>query len=304
MPSLVAELQADALNSKFALTDLLQKCLVVATKLGVSELADWARRELDGYGENPVPEYRIVYGDPQVFNPYHGYQPLHFGDPKHAEAFSSMQFNQPIGELEYDLRRAEKAGSGSFQIGYSQQAENMLMQAIKFRLRPSLHVSSSRFRRILDAVRKIVLEWSLKLESDGILGDGMTFSGEEQARAKEKSVTYHIKNYIHGTFDHSLVQVEAISSTQQVQTPEFDLAQITALIAALREALPRLALAETPSQELAADLQTLESQAQSPNPKRGIVHEALLSVRAVLENAGGSLLAAGLLQQIGRLFGS
>lgn len=70
MPSLVAELQANALNHGVSITDLLHKCLVVATKLGVSELADWARRELDGYGESPVPEYRIVYGDPQVFNPY------------------------------------------------------------------------------------------------------------------------------------------------------------------------------------------------------------------------------------------
>jgi len=171
-------------------------------------------------------------------------------------------------------------------------------------LRPSLNVGASQFRRILDAVRKIVLEWSLKLEADGILGDGMTFSGEEKARAKEKSVTYHIKNYIHGTFDHSQVQVEAVASTQQQKTHDFNPAQLTALAAALREALPQLALTEKQAQELAADVQTLESQAQSPNPKPGIVHEALLSMRAVLENAGGSLLASGLLQQIGRLFGS
>jgi hypothetical protein len=303
MPSLVAELQVDALNSKVAITDLLQKCLVIATKLGVSELADWARRELDGYGENKVPEYRLVYGDPQVFNPVRGYQPLHFGDPKHSEAFSRMHFNQPIGELEYDLRQAEKSGSEGFQFAYSNEAENMLMNAIRFRLRPSLNVGASQFRRLLDAVRKIVLEWSLKLEADGILGDGMTFSGEEKARAKEKSVTYHIKNYIHGKFDHSQVQVEAVSSTQQQNTHHFDPAQLTAVVAALREALPKLALAEKQAEELAADLQTLESQAQSPNPKPGIIREVLLSMRAVLENAGGGLLASGLLQQIGRLFG-
>jgi hypothetical protein len=304
MPSLVAELQADALNSGVSTTDLLRKCLVVASKLGVSELAEWARRELDGYGGTAVPDYQIVHGDPQVFNPYRGYQPLHFGDLKHAEIFSQMNFNQPIGELEYDLHQAERARSGGFQIGYSKEAENMLMNAIRFQLRPSLHVSNSQFRRILDAVRKIVLDWSLRLEADGILGEGMTFSGEEKARAREKSVTYHVRNYIHGTFDRSQIQVEAVSSTQQMKASRFDPAELTVLVAALKEALPRLSLPVAQSREFTADVATLESQAQSPNPKAGIVHEALLSVRAILENAGGTLLAAGLLQQIGRLFGA
>lgn len=304
MPSLVAELQADALKSSVSITDLLHKCLVVASKLGVSELAEWARKELDGYGENTVPEYRIVHGDPQVFNPYRGYQPLLFGDSKRAEVFSRMQFNQPIGELEHELRQAERTRSGGFQIGYSKEVENMLMKGIKFQLRPSLRVSSSQFRQILNAIRKIVLEWSLRLEADGILGEGLTFSGEEKARAKEKAATYHIKNYIHGTFDRSQVQIDAVSSTQQMKTSSFDHEELTALVAALKEALPNLSLPVAQAREFAADVTTLESQVQSPNLKAGIVCEALLSLRAVLENAGGSLLAAGLLQQIGRLFGA
>jgi hypothetical protein len=97
---------------------------------------------------------------------------------------------------------------------------------------------------------------------------------------------------------------ESRSSTQQQKTHEFDPAQLRTLVAALRGALPRLALAEKQVQGLPADIQTLESQAQSPNPKPDIIHEALFSVRAVLENAGVSLLASGLLQEIGKLFGS
>jgi hypothetical protein len=303
MPSLVAELQADALNSEVAVTDLIRKCLVVATKLGVSQLAVWSRQELDGYGDSAVPKYRIVHGDPQVFNPYQGYQPLYFGDPKAAEHVSYMHFNQPIGELEYGLGQAEKSGSDSFQVMYSAKNEEILMKAIRFRLRPSLHVSAAQFRRILDAARKIALEWALKLEADGIVGEGMTFSPEEKARAKAKAVTYHIKNYIQGSFDHCQVQVEAASSTQQQTTTGFNLQGLTAVVNAIRQALPQLDLQDTKARELAAEVETLVSQTLSPNPKPGIVHEALLSVRSILENAAGGLLASGLLQQIGRLFG-
>ncbi|MHB8473615.1 MAG: AbiTii domain-containing protein [Gammaproteobacteria bacterium] len=51
MPSLVEELQKDALNQAVKLTELLQKSLVVATKLKLNEFASWVRLELDGYGE-------------------------------------------------------------------------------------------------------------------------------------------------------------------------------------------------------------------------------------------------------------
>jgi AbiTii len=303
MSSLVEELQANALSRNVSVIELLQKCVVVATKLGVSELADWARNELDGYNKR-VPEYRIVHGTPQVFNPYRGYMPLHCADVKQAESLSRMHFNQPIGELEYELRQAEKSGSDSFQVSYALKTERMLMNAIDFGLRPTLHVNASQFRRILDAVRKIVLEWSLKLEADGIRGEGMAFSREEKARAKQKAVTYNIKNYIHGQFDRSQVQVEAQASSQRQEIQQFGAKELASLVATLKEALPNLALSGNQAREFAADLQTLESQAQLPSPKAGIVREVLLSIRSVLENATGSLLASGLLQQVGRFLGA
>jgi len=124
MPSLVEELQRDALDQKVSVTELLQKCLVVATKLGNGEFATWARLELDGYKDTEeVPEYRVVHGQPQVFNPYHGYQPLRFDNLEHTKRFSNMHFNQPLGELEHDLRHAEKTGSDSFQVSYSPAVE-------------------------------------------------------------------------------------------------------------------------------------------------------------------------------------
>ena len=61
MPSLIEELQRDALNQNVSVTELLQKCLVVAMKLGIDDFASWVRRELDGYKGQKVPEYRIVH---------------------------------------------------------------------------------------------------------------------------------------------------------------------------------------------------------------------------------------------------
>jgi hypothetical protein len=72
--SLIEELQRDALDAKVPVTELLQKCLVVGAKLRIQKLTDWARLELDGYKDTPIPEYREVGGFPQAFNPVRGHQ--------------------------------------------------------------------------------------------------------------------------------------------------------------------------------------------------------------------------------------
>lgn len=300
MASLVEDLQQDALNHDVRVTELLQKSLVVATKLKLDELASWVRRELDGYGKEEVPEYRVLHGSPQIFNPYRGYQPLHFGDVKEVKQFSKMHFNTPIGELEHDLVGARKSGSSAFQVSYSLGVEKMLMDAIEYRLQPSLHINASQFQRVLDAVRKIILEWSLKLEADGITGEGMSFSPKEKERAQ--AVTYNIKNYIQGNIQDSQIQIEAENSTQ-TKSVEFDVGQVTKLIEALKSTIDVVGIDQQGKQELQSEILTLEAQSKSPKPKNSIMAESLSSVRRILEGASGNLVASGLLNQIGTLFG-
>jgi hypothetical protein len=231
MASLVEELQKDALNHDNKITELLQKSLVVATKLKLDELATWVRQELEGYGEAEVPKYRELHGTLQVFNPYKGYQPLGFQDVEEAKRFSEMRFNTPIGELEHNLINAQKSGSDSFHVSFSLAVEKMLMDGIGYRLQPSLHINASQFQGVLDAVRKIILEWALKLEEDGITGEGMSFSPEDKERAQV--VTYNIKNYIEGNIQDSQIQIEATNSTQS-KVIEFDAAKLVDLVKALK----------------------------------------------------------------------
>ena len=300
MASLVEDLQKDALDHDIKVTELLQKSLVVATKLNLEDFASWVRLELDGYGKEEVPEYRVLHGAPRVFNPYRGYQPLHFGDVDHAERFSKMHFNTPIGELEHDLIGARKSGSDSFHVSYSLSVEKMLMNAIDYNLQPSLHISASQFQGVLDSVRKIILEWSLKLEVDGITGEGMSFSSKEKELAQ--TVTYNIKNFVQGNIQDSQIQIEATNSTQ-TNSVEFDIEQLTKLIEALRSTINALGLEEQGKLELDSEISTLEAQVKSPKPNNTIIGESLASVRRILEAASGNLVASGLLNQVGTLFG-
>lgn len=68
-------------------------------------------------------------------------------------------------------------------------------------------VGRAQIRGIVDSVRTIVLEWSLKLEKDGILGDRLSFSREEKEKAS--AFTFNIQNFtgVAGSVQADFIQV-------------------------------------------------------------------------------------------------
>lgn len=169
------------------------------------------------------------------------------------------------------------------------------MRTMDMEFQPVLHVSRAQFRGIIDAVRNIVLDWSLKLETAGILGVGMTFSREEKVRAAHTNVSYQIGNQtvIH-TMTHSQVQQGTTASSQQLQVPPIDVRAVAEIVTAIRGILPTSGLAQDERAEVEADLATAEAQARSPRPRVAIIKEALRSVRSILEGAAGGAAGAAL----------
>ncbi|MGI9100965.1 MAG: hypothetical protein ACR2IF_00845 [Terriglobales bacterium] len=194
MASLIEDLQRDALNWDIPVTQLLQKSLVVATKLNVKELADWVKLELDGYPTaDTLPNYRHLSGMPQVWNPYHGYQGINFAQAEVQEMVSTMHFGHPLSQIEHDLQQSEKSGDSGLHYGYPPQQEILLRGMIRGpKLQPSIYLNASQLKAILEAVRRRVLQWALDLESAGIRGNGVSFTVEEKEKAQS---TYNVTRY-------------------------------------------------------------------------------------------------------------
>jgi hypothetical protein len=210
MPSLVLELQRDALDPNVRVSDLLRKAVVVATKLGVVELKEWAQKELAGYeGARAVPPYRKVKGRLSAHNPYRGWIPVMIADSTLQKRLESRDSGSSISELEDLCKQPDEKGG----VLHMPLPHDLLRQVFgntrefQMGLHPTLLVGQSSVRAILDAVRNEVLRWSLALESQGILGDGMTFSAKEKEKAS--SVTYHIGSFsgVLGDVNNSNVQV-------------------------------------------------------------------------------------------------
>lgn len=295
MAGLVAELQSDALDRKTSVTDLLRKALVVSKKLSITQIEVWLSHELNGYPKDvevDIPKYRHVRGQIKVHNPYHGWQPVHFGDPAMGEILSTRTISQPIGELEALNLNA----SSTLTIPYPENIKNQLMAGMDVALPPILHVSSTSVVGILDAVRNNILEWALQLEQQGISGQGMSFSKQEQQAASQ--INYNITNNI-GSMQNSQIQQASPSGSQKLSI-ENEINEISKIISSLKDSVDQLNLPIAAKDELNSEIDTILSQSRSPKPKSGILRESLKTIRTILEGAAGNVIASGILIQLAR----
>lgn len=285
MSSVVIELQRDALDRNVSITDLLRKSLVVARKLKIYEFEKWVSSELNGYRKTEeIPDYRWATGSVKAWDPYHGWQPVMFKDNAMAAAVSRRANAQSIAEIENLLEKDD--GKSTFQMPYSASVENQLRKAISFDTQITLFIPSTNIVKIIDAVRNIVLNWAMKLEEDGILGEGLSFTSEEKEVATRTE--YNITNF-YGAFKNSQFQHQTKDSIQVKSSVSLDLESIIEFINEVRKSAKQIDLKPEDEQELESDVITIEAQTKSPKPKNAIIKSCLKSIRTILEGAGGGV---------------
>jgi hypothetical protein len=175
--SIVLELQRDALNPAISVLSLLRKAYVVARKLNIKQFQEWIDSELDGYKEQPIPEYRSVRGQLRAWNPYHGWHQIVADDHRLLEIYEDLcncSIRQSISELSALVNDSDN----DLQMQLPPTVESFLASGVGTSVKIS--ISSASVKRILESVRNLILQWSLELEEDGITGEEMTFSQEEK----------------------------------------------------------------------------------------------------------------------------
>ncbi|HXF15322.1 MAG TPA: hypothetical protein VN517_19390 [Terriglobales bacterium] len=167
-------------------SEILRKAQVAARTLALAEAQTWIETELNGYksGDSAPPD-RLLTGRIVAWNPYHRWIPVIFQDSREGAYLSKCFVGQPVGELEGLV----KHGKTTLQFPFSSETELRSMKGLDAPLQPTRHLSRSSVSGILDAVRNMVLEWCLQLERNGILGEGLVFSGKEKEASAHSNYT-------------------------------------------------------------------------------------------------------------------
>ena len=197
MNSLVLELQSEALDPSSSVSNLLRKASLIAYKLDVQELHEWVQLELNGYSEfSQLPDYRFVNGELKAKNPCHGLIPVMLDSAKISDLISKRQVCESISELEHLV---SKNNSNFLYLLLPKELELEIQSWSRPALPLIIRVPTSQFSGIIERTKNIILNWSLRLEKDGILGEGMTFS------SREKQVANHANYHVEKLFNYSSI---------------------------------------------------------------------------------------------------
>ncbi|WP_176548704.1 hypothetical protein [Bacillus cereus] len=289
MRSIVIDLQEEAYSSNPDFTALLRKAYVVARKLKIAEFEKWINNELNGY-KNPedIPDYRMVRGKLYYFHPYHGWYPLGIENAELENKITTHEIGEPISQLQL-LSSGDESPSLSFQG----EMRNMLSDSIGMQTHFSLRLDRSELIRILDICRNIILDWSLRLEGDGIMGEGMTFSEKEKQTATKEG--YTINNFYGSNSNYQIQQDNQLAmQTMNNESTGLNINEITTLLDQIQDNIGQAGLDNDSKIEVQEQLNQIEQQLEANTPDKGIIKNLFESVKGKLIESGSGFVATGI----------
>ncbi len=294
----VIELQEETMKTNSSISSLIRMAYVIAKKLKLTEFGEWLQYELNGYQDykgKEWPPYRIVSGELKGWNPIHGWIPVILYDTELHDLICNQKVVNAISSFE-DMVNSK---SDIMMIPLNPKTNTLIAKGTSFNTKYSVFIDRMSVQSICDTVRNYVLEWSLKLEEEGILGENMRFNNEEKEKAKGMGYTF---NYFYGDINHSQIQQNTTSSNQSISF-ETNKDEINNLLKELKDNYNHLGLEEQKTQEIKDNITKLEQIVDKNDYGNRKIVGILISLKNILEGTVSSLAASGLLYMIEQLLG-
>ncbi|QKC95926.1 AbiTii domain-containing protein [Mesorhizobium sp. NZP2298] len=290
MSGLVEEIQRDALNPNVPVSTILRKVKLAAAKLKLTKIEDWVEHELNGYGTTELPDYRILYGRPQAFNPYNGWIPIILDDQEVNDLLSRCDTKQSLSSLEDTISRSK----GHVEMPLPASIINSLNRDMRVKFgRMAVHLSISQVQSVVDSVRNLILDWAIGLEKAGISGEGFSFNDSERTLAREAAVTYNINSI--GTFAGNM---GTGNTAGDISVTLSSTSQILEIVRKIRESVPDLERAGADVPRLNRAIESIEGEVTNEKPNTGRLKGLLSDAREALVGAAGNLTAEGAMSLI------
>lgn len=196
MGSIVLDLQNEIISSDCDVVNILRKAHLIAFKLKLTDFDQWIQYELNGYpNQESCPEYRKIRGTLKAFNPYSGWIPAFIQNNEIEKMICERKLVNSISEI-IDLCESFDDGLISEFSGEQLALFNEVFDT-PLPMRYALHISTTAVKDIEEKVKNTILEWTLKLEAEGIVGENMVFSDKEKDSAT--NIPQTINNYYGNT---------------------------------------------------------------------------------------------------------
>jgi len=290
---LINEIQRGCLDDSISVESLLRRVKLAATKLGLGQLETWVDSELNGYTSGELPDHRKLHGQPAAWNPYNGWIPIQTADEFMTELLSTARVAQSIGSLR-DL--VSREGNGLYHFPIPPEIVIEINKMMNFQTaRMVVQIPRGGIVGIVDFVRNKVLDWSIEMERNGVLGEGFTFNATERESAKTVMTTFNIGNI--GNFAGNMGEG---NTSGDIALTDASVREVRNTMQQLRDAAPQLVDAGARS-DLAETIDAVIVETDKPAPDRTALRGLVQDVRTALTGAAGNLTAEGAIALVGGL---
>ena len=300
MSSIVRNLQKEIMSKDADIVNILRNAHLIASKLKLEEFDRWLLYELNGYPDrNNVPEYRKIRGVLKGWNAYQGsWVQTVVSDSVVENTINENTIPNSLSELIALLKSTEDNTLIMMLPGATQKLLNEFFDA-PFQLQYALHISIASIEAVIEKVKTEVLDWLIKLEQEGILGEDMSFSNDEVLAAKHVS---HTINNFYG--DVSLIS--ATADKMQIvsgdnNTVVLDYQEIKTRIDEIYRSLESDDISEE-DKDISGDMLFDIDQKLLSNKKSSVIKASLTGLRDFLISAGAGAAADLVLDLIKNCF--
>lgn len=290
MNSIVLDLQKEVIKPDCDIVNVLRKAHLIAVKLGLKEFDKWISCELNGYNiSDAIPNYREVMGELQAFNPYRGWLAVLIDSTQTQEKICKHKIRISISEIkELCLCKNDSSVLVHMPSG-NMQAQLNRLSSFPIETQFRIEFSITAVGNIMEMVKNTILEWTIKLEAEGILGEEMQFDAAEIETAKKMPQTiinyYGNTNVINAPMERSAVIAGNDNSVELTNDRAKDI--IAEVETSLKEEdLP------AEDQENATEMLEEIKEKVSEQKKPSVIKAALVGLKDYLIGVGASATVA------------
>lgn len=291
MSSIVLQLQQELISGNCDLLNALRKAHIIAVKLKLDDFDKWINQEMNGYkAEKDVPNYREVKGILRAYNPYNGWIPVIINNGEIEELICKRRLCDSIFAL------MELYDSGNDVVSYLSGELIAILQSISRgpMFQQALFVDRCQVKHIIEQVKDTLLQWTLKLEEMGILGEGLEFTEQEKTIAKD--IIQTVNNYFGATSVINSPSNSQIVTADNVSI-EFDYIEAEKNIAELRNKIESEDIEESDKNDALEIVDEIGAKIKAKkNP--GIIKSALSGLKDFLISLGAGVAAEFILRMM------
>lgn len=291
MGSIVLELQNEIVSSNCDIVNILRRAHLVASKLELAEFDQWIQYELNGYPNQELcPEYRKIHGSLKAYNPYNGWIPTLIQDNQLEKMICERKLLNSISEIIALCESSDNGLISEFSGEHLAWFNNMFDAPVPMKY--ALHIPTTAVRDIEERVKNTILEWTLRLETEGILGENMVFSEKEKNSAT--NIPQTVNNYYGNTsiINSNSNSLQVVSGSGN--TVVFSYEKANDAVGEIERSVADSNLSKDDMEIVTELLDDIKSKIKDEK-KPTIVKSALVGLKEFLIGAGANV-AAGLIQ--------